>query len=352
MGGQFSGPLLIPGAVYEVKGHVLLSESQSTGTTPAPAVVTSHPASPFGAYPFPTYPRPPKTMLAQPPHPPMKRKKGWSKTIIIVSLKKKSSKGAASRGNMRVEYEIVTQVSVFLDPSSSTVRKVAELVKRQIDVDVILLDSKCYPLLENDSTSGELYWRSTRKVLAANRSIYSKLTGDCTDLGNASIDATQEDTGEESDSSSMTNVDFTPSSKRPCPSYDSSSIYTKLQEIANGVANIQKLTMFMQNMHQVLQCVVCRGTVSSPVVAKCCGQIVGCQRCVTSWLEHHATCPHCASVMIHHFELKGFDEAIKCLQMTMEKQDPLQPVHAVPTPPRYPSPRSSDTDPDFPAISM
>jgi len=145
----------------------------------------------------------------------------------------------------------------------------------------------------------------------------------------------------------MTNVDFNPSSKRPCPRYnDSSSIFTKLQKNANEVANIQRLTLFMQNMHQSLQCVVCRDTVSSPVVADCCGRIVGCQGCVDSWLEHHATCPHCGCVIHHHFVLRGFDEVIKCLKVTMERQDP------VPMPPRYPSPGSSDTDADFPAISL
>ena len=211
-GGQFSGPLVVSGAVYEVKGHQFDGESQDTGA--AVAAVAS-PSSPFGAYPFPTYSRPlphQKALLAQPPHPSMKRKRGWSKTIIIVSLKKKNSKGTAWKGNMRVEYQIVTQVSIFLNASSSTVQKVTNLVKQQIDLDVILLDSKCYPLLENDSTSGEVFWKSTRKVLAANRSIYSKLTGHCTDLENASIDLTQEDTGEESDSSLMTAVDFNPSS--------------------------------------------------------------------------------------------------------------------------------------------
>ena len=110
------------------------------------------------------------------------------------------------KGNTRVEQETVTQVLMFLDPclpppphphppSPPLCTRWPSLIVKRL-MDVILLDSKCYPLLENDSTSGELYWRSTRKVLAANRSIYSKLTGDCTDLGNASVDATQEDTGE------------------------------------------------------------------------------------------------------------------------------------------------------------
>ena len=67
------------------------------------------------------------------------------------------------------------------------------MVSKQVGVEVILLDSKCYPLLENNSTSAESFWRSTPKVLAANREIYDKLKGACTNLQNASVDLTAED---------------------------------------------------------------------------------------------------------------------------------------------------------------
>ena len=70
-GGQFSGPLVVPSAVYDVKGH-------------------------------------PST---------------------------------AAKENAKVEYEIVAQISVFLDVSLSTVRQMTELVERQIGLDVVLLDS-------------------------------------------------------------------------------------------------------------------------------------------------------------------------------------------------------------------
>ena len=95
--------------------------------------------------------------------------------MTIVSVKKRLSKGHG-----KVEYDIVTQVTVLLDATMSTVRRVTELVGKQVD-------SKCYPLLENESTSGQAFWKSTRKVLAAN---HSRLTGL---LWKASIDLTAED---------------------------------------------------------------------------------------------------------------------------------------------------------------
>ena len=73
---------------------------------------------------------------------------------------------------------------------------VTELMKRQIDLDVVLVD-----FLDNDSTHGKAYWKTTQKVLAYNRDLYNKLTSQHTDLEVASIDFTCEDTAEESDSS-------------------------------------------------------------------------------------------------------------------------------------------------------
>ena len=134
-----------------------------------------------------------------------------------MSLKKRSGKGS-TKGSTKVEYESkLTQISVFLDVSSSTVQHVTELMKRQIDLDVVLVDSKCYPFLDNDSTHGKAIWKTTQKVLAANRDLYNKLTSQHTDLEVASIDFTCEDTTEESDSSGATNLELLePLRKQPC----------------------------------------------------------------------------------------------------------------------------------------
>ena len=320
-GNRFTGPLIASGWAYEVKQQEAgssspgpssrLPQAGSNSTTPYPVPPPS--TSAFGAYTGPTYSQPVLT-----PIPASRSKKTWRKTIILVSLTRKEGV-RASKGNARVDYEVVTQVVVNLSSSACTVSAVTDLVRKQVDFDVILLDSKCYPLLGNDSTSGEGFWKSTRKVLATSRELYKKLTGQTTDPGRASIDLMRDDSSDNSD------VSF-PSSKRArldCKSQE--DIHHKLDEIARGVSSVQKLVTFMSNMKQAFECVVCKGIVSTPTMAQCCGRIVGCEGCVDSWLQNHATCPHCSSVMSGKFPVRGLDEVLVCLRANVEGEQLLVP---------------------------
>ena len=60
---------------------------------------------------------------------------------------------------------------VVLSPAICNAKEVSQLVGKQVDSD-ILPDSKGYSLLDNKITSGESFWKSTRKILAANRQLY------------------------------------------------------------------------------------------------------------------------------------------------------------------------------------
>ena len=54
-----------------------------------------------------------------------------------------------------------------------------ELVKTQVGFDVILLDSKLFPLTDNNSATGVDFWRSTRKVIKSNSSKTGKSLHPC-----------------------------------------------------------------------------------------------------------------------------------------------------------------------------
>lgn len=320
-GGKFTGPLVLPGAAYEVRGHM------PTDNSNAGKGVSS---SPFGVYTSPSFSG--STAAAGP-----SKKKTWTKVIMIITIKKRGGEKRPWKGNVKVEYEVVTQTHVTLDSSSCTVRRVTELLRKQLNMEVVLLDSKCYPLMMNDSTSGEGFWKSSRKVLAANKALYLKLTGRSTELGRASIDLTKEETSDSDSSGSI----IEPATKRHCLS---STLNDKLDEIAHGVANIQKVMMFMKNMQNTFQCVICKGVVSAPVVASCCRRIVGCQQCVATWLRGHNSCPHCSATLEGQFTLRGLDDVTQALQVTVEEPTPSS---SGPQPVFISHPPDLESDSDF-----
>ena len=170
----------------------------------------------------------------------------------------------------------------------------SQLVAKQVDFDVVLLDSKGYPLLDNESTSGESFWKSTRKILAANRQLYRKLTGQNTDIERASIDLTKDDSSDDSD------ILLPPPVKRPkcvCGDSSMSTVADKIEDISKQVSGLAESITFMQNMQHALECFVCKGLVKGPIVAKCCGGVIGCKHCMGRWLDLHATCSHCSSII-------------------------------------------------------
>ena len=116
--------------------------------------------------------------------------------------------------------------------------------------DVVLLDSKCFPLLDNDSTKGIEFWKS------ANRLTYTKLTGRPSPE-KPTIDVTEGD----SDSSIGSSVlpMHPPSPKRPRVELcKCSSVMTKLNEVAKGVEAVQRVTNFLSNLQEGFNCVICR----------------------------------------------------------------------------------------------
>ena len=50
-------------------------------------------------------------------------------------------------------------------------------VRDQVGFEVVLLDSKCYPLVTNGDTSDPDLWKSTIKIIAGPREVYISLGG-------------------------------------------------------------------------------------------------------------------------------------------------------------------------------
>ena len=77
----------------------------------------------------------------------------FCKTVAVVSLFT-SNKTLISKDSTQLDYKVVTQVVVTLEAGHCSPVNVAELVCQQVGFEVILLDSKCFPVLESETTSG------------------------------------------------------------------------------------------------------------------------------------------------------------------------------------------------------
>lgn len=165
--GRFFSSSLIVGMTYNVHGkEVDVSANSATAI------------SPFGSYTTYSAPGLPR------PHPPparsssgISKRKLIKKSILLASLSLQEQGTSSSKS--KLQYEVVTQIIVSLDPTLGhcCVKAVCDKVKEQVEFEVVLLDSKCYPITTNEITNDPEYWKGTRKVIAAHKVNYEKLGG-------------------------------------------------------------------------------------------------------------------------------------------------------------------------------
>ena len=66
---------------------------------------------------------------------------------------------------------MVTNLIVSIDSTQCNVTAVADLVRKQVGFEVVLLDSKLFPIFENEASSSFDFWKSTRKIIAASKAL-------------------------------------------------------------------------------------------------------------------------------------------------------------------------------------
>ena len=171
---------------------------------------------------------------------------------------------------------------------------VTEAIGQQVGFPVTLLDSKCFRIIESDTTSMTEFWKSNRKILAASKSIYDKLRGSSTDFQEAVDDQTEDDNAHKS--------------KRPRHSSAESS--SKLDKILEGVDILTQQSSISTVLSAAFECVVCKSITSKPQFLSCCKRIVGCQGCVSRWFGAHGSCPHCSMSGASYCDVKGLDDLL------------------------------------------
>ena len=140
-------------------------------------------------------------------------------------------------------------------------------VCQQVGFEIVLLDSNCFPILENDTTD---FWKYNTKILAASKS----LTGSSVNPRRATSELYDAE-----------NDDDIPA-KCCCLSE------RKLDKILQGVEAIIRTNMISSACSNAFECIICKDTMQDPQFSPCCKRIVGCRECVDRWLEECHTCPH------------------------------------------------------------
>lgn len=138
-------------------------------------------------------------------------------------------------------YSIITQTQVSIDNSCCNPTSISNLISLNVGFEVVLLDSKCYPILHNEATTEFEFWKSTRKILAASKSCYEKLTGK---TFSTTLDFSTHDQ----------EVESTPA-KRKCSNIDHNNI---VEKVHNQVEKLQKNFDFLASFVKAFECVICR----------------------------------------------------------------------------------------------
>ena len=211
--------------------------------------------------------------------------------------------------------------------------RAADCVRKQIGLEVILLDSKLFPIMD-DSTSGSEFWRLTREIIAVSRASYEKLSA--TVVGNEL---------------SQVEDDVQPPSKRS-KSCDLSEKFEVLNKKLDSIeGRLSFAGNFAETAKKIFECVICKLVVNSPIVSKCCQRIIGCRSCVTIWCGTSSRCPLCSvsGQMDDVLQLKGFDDFISFLRVEDRENVPTTNEPTIITIDTGESTESTDDD-DLPNI--
>jgi hypothetical protein len=250
-------------------------------------------SSPFGVFPAQTV----LPSTSSWPSKLSKSNKQFNKTIIVVSLKQKPAGGFS--------HSVVTQIYISIDATVaiSNITEVAKLVENQVGFPVVLLDSKLYPIMDNETTRSVGFWKSTRKILAACRLTYDKLSGGSADVSRAS----EEDFSTEG-----------PPEKKFCE-----EVENKLNTISETLVSVDRNIKYLARLQLVFQCVICKNVASPAIVSPCCGRIIGCEYCVERWMTSNTCCPFCKSEsgISERFKLKGLDEILELAEIFEKYSD-------------------------------
>ena len=132
---------------------------------------------------------------------------------------------------------------------------VTEKVKNQVGFEAILLDSKLYPLIANDSTSGLDYWKSSRKIIATSRTVYEKIVGKspAEELSQVDEEVVIVKPLVKKVRIALDDGDMLESIEKTV----TNPILAKLEEVQNAVSCVNQKLVFMDDLKKGFECIIC-----------------------------------------------------------------------------------------------
>ena len=322
--GRFFSSSLTIAATYDVYGT-------------EPTITSSTASNPFSQGPFGSYTR--YANIQPRPHPPpvpCSKKRLIKKSIVLGSLSVREQ-GTSSKN--KIQYSVVTNITVTLDPTCGqcSVRGVCAKVKEQVGFEVVLLDSKCYPILSNEDTSIPDFWRSTRKIIAASQQAYEKLGGIPPEM-----DLCKQ--MEERDESEPPKKRARVKGKEKMDD-ELDSTHGRLDEVIKKLESIERKMSVFDDLRKAFECCICKFSCNTPTVAPCCGRVIGCSACVERWMSVESTCPLCRvnGTITQRFHLKGFEELTAFFRMVDCSSSNVQPPNSASDPLTIVDSSSDDT---------
>ena len=93
-----------------------------------------------------------------------------------------------------------------------------------------------------------------------------------------------------------------------------------LDDVYSKVDKTDSKFTFIGALTKALECVVCKGVMTKPMISTCCQRLVGCSVCVQRWISRNNRCPHCSADtgMGQLKELKGLEEMLTAARVLNE----------------------------------
>ncbi len=142
--------------------------------------------------------------------------------------------------------------------------------------------------MNSEDTSGPVFWKSTRKILAASRSMYEKLGGSQqTLIGGSTLCNTAKTTLIHLCKGHAGLRGKREQQKRWQGCRKMAGLQgSYVDEVIRRLDNVDRRLDIFDDLKKAFECCICKPVCRKPIVAPCCRRVIGCDGCIKRWLTN------------------------------------------------------------------